>query len=470
MVTRPMPIDRPTSRGAHGAILGRAMGMLAALIAILACLPAGASAHLEFASSSPTGGSVADSPIERVTLTFTKEGRLVAPGIRLLDSGGTPIAAEVTPASTGTSFTVTPASPLGPGRYGVAWRIAAPDAHPKAGSFTFEVRSTAGADAAPTPAAPASTDDGDRLDQALAAPSTDGPRALRSGARVLMYAGTLLALGALLFIAFATSAAPAVLSWQFGAVRAGGALLMAGALAGYAGRAWLLGARSDDVAGALRDALSGASGAGLLLALAGGALIAFGTRIARRPDPARPGRVRGSLRRSVPGAVGAALAVVAALLAGHSEAVGPAWLMWPSDIVHVVAAATWAGGLVLLARMVIDRRRDPDDCAVTAIGFSTLASVAFVLAGITGVLMAVLVLPSASALWTTTWGVLLIAKVAVVAVVAMLGAWNHLVLIPRLRGARDPGDLAHLRTTAVVEVALLTVAVILTAVLVGFSP
>ncbi|MEO2057738.1 MAG: copper resistance CopC family protein, partial [Thermoleophilia bacterium] len=175
--------------------------MLVALIAILACLPAGASAHLDFASSSPSGGSVADSPVQRVTLTFTKEGRLVAPGIRLLDSGGAPIAAEVSPASTGASFTVTPASPLGPGRYGVGWRIAAPDAHPKAGSFTFEVRSTAGADAAPTPAAPASTDDGDLLDQALAAPSTDGPRALRSVARVLMYAGTLLALGAMLFIA-----------------------------------------------------------------------------------------------------------------------------------------------------------------------------------------------------------------------------------------------------------------------------
>jgi len=157
------------------------MGMLVALIAILACLPAAASAHLDFVSSSPTAGSAVDAPVERITLTFTKEGRLVAPGIRLLDSGGTSIAAEVTPASTGTSFTVTPASPLGPGRYGVAWRIAAPDAHPKAGSFTFEVRSTAGADAAPTPAAPASTDDGDLLDQALAAPSTDGPARFAAG-------------------------------------------------------------------------------------------------------------------------------------------------------------------------------------------------------------------------------------------------------------------------------------------------
>ena len=41
--------------------------MLVALIAILACLPAGASAHLDFASSSPTGGSAVDAPVERVT-------------------------------------------------------------------------------------------------------------------------------------------------------------------------------------------------------------------------------------------------------------------------------------------------------------------------------------------------------------------------------------------------------------------
>ena len=446
------------------------MSGLVAVVLVLACLPAVATAHLDFASSSPAGGSVVDGPVDRVTLAFTKEGRLVAPGIRLLDSGGRPIAADVTPVSTGTSFTVTPASPLGPGRYGVAWRIAAPDAHPKAGSFRFEVRSAAVADAAPAPDTTSAAGDDDLLDQALAAPSTDGPRALRSIARVLMYAGTLLAIGSLLFIALATRAAPAVLSWQFGAVRAGGAVVMAGAVAGYAGRAWLLGTGSDDLPGALRDALSGAAGAGLLLAFAGGALIAFGTRIAHTPDPTRPGRVRGSLRRAVPSAIGAAMAVVAALLAGHSEAVGPAWLMWPSDIVHVIAAAAWAGGLVLLARMVLDRRRDADDCAVTAIGFSTLASAAFVLAGVTGVVMAVLVLPTASALWTTTWGVLLIAKVGVVAVVAALGAWNHFVLVPRLRAAPDPAGLAHLRTTAVAEVALLTVVVILTAVLVGFSP
>ncbi|MGB1377092.1 MAG: copper resistance protein CopC, partial [Miltoncostaeaceae bacterium] len=86
--------------------MGRAKGILVALIAILACLPAGASAHLDFASSSPTGGSAVDAPVERVTLTFTKEGRLVAPGIRLLDSRGAPVAAKVTPAPTGTSFTV----------------------------------------------------------------------------------------------------------------------------------------------------------------------------------------------------------------------------------------------------------------------------------------------------------------------------------------------------------------------------
>lgn len=453
----------------------RAVMALMFAAAVIAWAPDGARAHLNFADSSPSGGSVVDQPVTQVTLRFTKMGTLRDPGIRLLDAQGERIAAQVEPASEGAVFVLTPDAPLEPGRYGVAWRIAAPDAHPKSGGFTFEVRApdVPGAGAASPPAdaaSPPTPDAGDALDEALAPASLTGPRLVRGVGRALMYAGTLVGLGALLFLVLATSATRRVISTQFGVVRTSGIVLMGGAVVAYLARVWLLGTGADDPWASLGDALADSAGVGMALAFAGGALMAFTARIAYRADPDRAGRFRGSIRRARLAAVGAALAVVAALLAGHSQAVGPTWLMWSMDIVHIVAAAVWLGGIALLVGMMRRADHDAADCAVSTIRFSSLASAAFVLAGVTGLVMALLILPTASALWTTTWGVLLLVKVALVAVVAVLGAWNHLSVVPRLRAASSDPDITHLRGTAIAEAALLALVVIVTAALVAFSP
>jgi putative copper export protein len=187
--------------------------------------------------------------------------------------------------------------------------------------------------------------------------------------------------------------------------------------------------------------------------------------------------------------------------------------VWAADLLHTGAAGVWFGGLVLLVAVLVRRRREgrPANAAYAAVRFSTLAGAGLALAGLAGVVLAVIVLPAPSALWTSTWGLLLLAKVVLVGAVALMGAHNHLRLIPRLqadldaaaatggsRGLRDdpplardaPGGIgtavraerapathvsrdervsAALRRNALAETTVLVVVVVLTAVLVAVS-
>ena len=55
--------------------------------------------------------------------------------------------------------------------------------------------------------------------------------------------------------------------------------------------------------------------------------------------------------RSLPVALGgpaAAVVLVADLLTGHTITTDPTWLVMSADIVHLLAAALWAGGIAAL--------------------------------------------------------------------------------------------------------------------------
>jgi copper transport protein len=74
------------------------------------------------------------------------------------------------------------------------------------------------------------------------------------------------------------------------------------------------------------------------------------------------------------------------------------------------------------------------------------------------------------ALTGTGYGRLLLVKVAVVAVVALLGAYNHLRLVPALLRGKAKAALAQLGTTLRLEAMALVAVIGLTAVLVVVTP
>ena len=128
-------------------------------------------------------------------------------------------------------------------------------------------------------------------------------------------------------------------------------------------------------------------------------------------------------------------ALISVLPVGHTRTFEPRWLVMGADLVHAATAAVWLGGLVaLILHLASARRRggDPADSAVILGRFSTLAGGLVLLLGVTGTILGVVIVGSLPALVGSTYGRLLLAKLAVVAVIGALAAWNRFGLVPRL--------------------------------------
>jgi copper transport protein len=178
-------------------------------------------------------------------------------------------------------------------------------------------------------------------------------------------------------------------------------------------------------------------------------------------------------RRSSPStalvALASAIAVTLAL-SGHARIEGSLGVV--SDSLHVVAAGVWAGGLAFLALVLVEAGGDRWSLARTAVPrFSTLAVASVAVLVVSGIVSGFLEVRSWSALWETTYGQLLLAKVAILVPLLALGAYNNRVSVPRLRAGSPTaaGKRAFARVVGT-ELALLLVIVGVTTALVAEPP
>lgn len=143
---------------------------------------------------------------------------------------------------------------------------------------------------------------------------------------------------------------------------------------------------------------------------------------------------------------------------------------------HVLGGSLWIGTLFVLvvcavapvvhegrAEGVRSGSREPVVAALVH-RFTGLALASASLLAVTGVVTAYTHLKYVAALWTTPYGYALVAKLAVVAVVAGLGAWNWRRVGPSLG---HEGGARALRRTATGELVAAAVVLVLTAVLVS---
>jgi copper transport protein len=138
----------------------------------------------------------------------------------------------------------------------------------------------------------------------------------------------------------------------------------------------------------------------------------------------------------------------------------------------VAAAGVWVGGLAFLALLLVEAGGDRWSLATRTVPrFSTIALVSVAALVAAGIGSGYLEVRSWSALWNTTYGRLLLAKVALLAPLLALGVFNNRRSVPRLRtGAISPaGRRAFVRAVAT-ELALMVVVVGVTAVLVAEPP
>lgn len=139
---------------------------------------------------------------------------------------------------------------------------------------------------------------------------------------------------------------------------------------------------------------------------------------------------------------------------------------------HEIAASLWLGTLFVLVAagppailLSADQREHRGKSAIELVSrFSPLALCAAAILGVTGIITVWLHLKYVAALWTTSYGYALDAKLVVVAVVIALGAWNWRRLTPKL----GTEEATHaLRRSSTMELVFAGVVLLLTAVLVS---
>jgi copper resistance protein D len=134
-----------------------------------------------------------------------------------------------------------------------------------------------------------------------------------------------------------------------------------------------------------------------------------------------------------------------------------------SDTLHLVAAATWIGGLVSLALFlaVVPRKHGHGSAALVqdaAQRFSTLGIVSVATLLVTGIVNTGILVGSVHALLVTAYGRLLMLKIVLFAIMLGLAVVNRFWLTPRLAGLpsnqREVDAVRKLTRNCIVEIAL----------------
>ena len=137
-------------------------------------------------------------------------------------------------------------------------------------------------------------------------------------------------------------------------------------------------------------------------------------------------------------ALGAVLIAVSFTLVGHTTQHPPRALLASLLVVHLLGAAFWVGGLWPLARAAQNAR--PSEAAALVEGWARAASWLVAALAAAGLILAWLIVGSVETLFGTRYGVALLAKVALVAVLMGFAAWHRFRLTPALAaGASGAG-------------------------------
>jgi copper transport protein len=370
-------------------------GALVVVAAAALALPGTASAHAQLVRSTPADRAVLASAPADASFVFS-DSVTAASGIRAVRNGGGSVLAGKARVVKGRTLVV-PLRHLSDGDYTVLWRVVSADGHLISGVIAFAVGAGR---APPTPSL---------------APS--GGRTARDVfARFLFLAGILIAGGGALFR----------LVVGIGRER----VLLAGFLLTFFGGTGLL---------SNHEALSSRFG----LAVGIATIVAAVGATAAAITSVEP-------RAAVPAWALALLLLPAPSFAGHALDPGRPRIEVLVDVLHIVAAAAWFGGLVQLAFVL---RHDPD----SGRKFSLLALGAVVGLSATGIARAFAELDSVSQVWTTGYGRLLLVKTGLLTLLVSLGWINRYRLMPR----RGLGALAGVVRVEILLLAALTVAVAL---------
>lgn len=395
-------------------------------------------AHASFQGAYPEPDArLAESPAE-IRIRFNEPVTPVA--VRLLDAALEPVAGTGSPESAGHEVRLPLARALPDGWYLVSYRVISADAHPVAASFRFAVGD---AEEAPQGVAPASEPGGSTVVASLLRPLLLISLVLAAGLALFR-----LTLGGLAGerLRAAVVRAGRGTSWTTAGL-AIAAFAIGGAEMSGEGAAGLLAAST------WRVAAGSTLGASTLLAVAGALLAAIGQR--ERGDGPVPAILL---------AAGALALAASRAVTGHAAGSSAAIML--ATGLHVLAASFWAGALWPLWLGL--RRQEAAGAYALLVAFSRIAVVSVSLLILAGLVMAWSHLGSLGALAGSSYGLLLLGKLAVVVTLLALAATNKLWLTPALADRHGPAA-GRLRLSVGTEIALM-VAVLLVSVTLARTP
>ncbi|HEX4526492.1 MAG TPA: copper resistance protein CopC [Gaiellaceae bacterium] len=156
------------------------------------------------------------------------------------------------------------------------------------------------------------------------------------------------------------------------------------------------------------------------------------------------------------------LLLFAPTLSGHAlDRSQRRFLSVPADFIHLTAAAVWLGGLLSLVYVVPRATTDGPTRVAVARRFSTVALVAVLAIGVTGITRSLTELSAVHQVWSTSYGRALVAKTVLFVPLIGLGWLNRTLLL---------GVFARLRRSVFVEITVIVGIVIAVAILTELRP
>jgi copper transport protein len=373
---------------------------IAALLSVF-CFATGAFAHATLVSAEPADRSVVAQAPKIAQLRFNEA--VTPAAVSLIDAEGT-TRDDISFRADGQSILVTLPDHLPRGTQVISYRVVSEDGHPVAGSLMFSVGAAT---------------------RAMAAPVEGGVAAVLIWlARIGVYLGLFVGVGGVFFAAW------------IGCGPDGGRLILGALVVGMVSAVASLGLQGLDLQNlpltALatpapwKSAFTTSFGPSLLIAIAAMAIARFAWR-----SPTMT--IAWVLTALAMASTGFSLAV-----SGHAATTSPQWLSRPSVFIHGVGVAYWVGALAPLAAMA---RRRSSDLLRALRWFSTGAVPVVAVVALTGLTLAIVQLENLHALVDTSYGIILLVKLALVIVLLGFAALNRFLVTPALAADSDNDTL-----------------------------
>jgi len=405
-------------------------------------------AHAGLKASEPAASAVLEDSPEQIRLMFGEAVEISFGSIRLFDANSRLIVLptprhEVVNSTVNAQVVQVRVPELQPGSYLVVWRVVSTDSHPVQGAFAFQI-GTRGSDLA-----------GLQRDILASSSAPTSIRIAMGAARWLTFLGVMVLVGSLLIATrIAGDSRINEIIWASWLASTIGSLFVFLLQPPYAlGRAMSVG----DVIALADEVLS--TRLGTWLVIRGFLLLAIGALIWRRDLHRLP------IYRMLAALLGTGLFATFSI-SGHPGMRQFSALSIGTDIVHFMCVSAWMGGLVT---MVMLGRRWQGESPQVISWFSFTATITMPIMVATGVAQAWRMMDGLQNIFSTTYGMVLSVKVALVLVAIGAGARARRVFKSKQVDSQDLTKLRFSRTI-VVEGAIGVVVLAATAVLVSVPP